>query len=453
VDVNPPDSRPVTRPGRGGGPGPRGRLGDDGTTALTVYVVLLLAIPSAYVLGPLGAAGAPAQVVSMALVLWWVGRALARPYAPDPGGHPVRTAMLGFVAVVLVAYVVANLRPIDGTEARAADRGLLAVLGLLGVVLVAGDLIPSRERLDVLLRRVVLAGAVVATLGLAQFWTGMTFVEYLRLPGLTDNGAALGVAERAGFARPAGTASHPIEFGVAIAMLFPPALHYALTDTHRGRLVRWYPVAATALAIPVSVSRSAVLCIGLALLLMLPAMSRRARRLAVLGGIAMVGLVYVAVPGMLGAILNLFTRIGVDDSAASRTDSYGLAAEFIARAPAFGRGFATFLPEYRILDNQYLLTTIELGVAGLVSLLGLVVTGVVLARRVRRRAPDPVTGQLAQALLASLVAGAASFALFDAFAFPKAAGLTFLVLGLIAGLHRLVPATPPARPPSPPPAG
>ncbi|MGF1648009.1 MAG: O-antigen ligase family protein [Kineosporiaceae bacterium] len=424
----------------------RRRVGDDGTTALTGYVVLLLAIPSVYVIGPLGAAGAPAQVVAMALVLWWVGQGLARQYVPDPRRHPVRVAMLLFVAVVGVAYVVANLRPIDGAEARAADRGMLAVLGLLGVVLVADDRIPSRERLDVLLRRVVLAGAAVATLGLAQFWTGLSFVEYLRLPGLTDNGGGFGVAERAGFLRPAGTAAHPIEFGVAIAMLFPLALHYALTDEHRGRLVRWYPVAATALAIPVSVSRSAVLCLALALLLMLPAMSRRARGLAVVGGVAMVGVVYVAVPGMLGAILGLFTRIGVDTSAASRTDSYGLAAEFIARAPVFGRGLATFLPEYRILDNQYLLITIELGVVGLAALLGLVVTGVVVARRVRRRAPDAATGQLAQALLASLVAGAASFALFDAFAFPKAAGLTFLVLGLIGGLDRLVPPRPVARP-------
>lgn len=442
--MNPPD-RPARRPAATGPARLRtAAVGDDGTTVLTVYVVLLFVIPSAYVIGPLGAAGAPAQVVAMGLVLWWVGRTLSRPRLPEPGRRPVRVAVLVLVAAALVSYVVANLRPLDGVESRAADRGLLALLGLLGVVLVAGDEIPDRERLDVLLRRVVLAGAAVATLGLAQFWTGMSFVEYLRLPGLTDNGAGIGVAERAGFLRPAGTAIHPIEFGVAIAMLFPLALHYALADGHRGRLVRWYPVAATALAIPVSVSRSAVLCIGLALLLMLPAMAPRARRLAVLGGVAMVGVVYLTVPGMLGTILNLFTRIGVDDSAASRTDSYGLAAEFIARAPVFGRGFATFLPEYRILDNQYLLTAVELGLVGTAALLGLVVTGVVVARRVRRRAPDAATRQLAQALLASLVAGAASFALFDALSFPKVAGLTFLVLGVIGGLDRLVPAGRPA---------
>ena len=48
--------------------------------------------------------------------------------------------------------------------------------------------------------------------------------------------------------------------------------------------------------------------------------------------------VFVAVPGMLGSVVKLFTGIGDDRSALSRTDSYPLAWEFIGRAPMSAAG-------------------------------------------------------------------------------------------------------------------
>jgi O-antigen ligase len=170
---------------------------------------------------------------------------------------------------------------------------------------------------------------------------------------------------------------------------------------------------------------------------MLPVMSARTR---VFTGIATVGglcATFVLVPGMLGTLLGLFTGIGADDSAASRTSSYTLAGEFIGRAPLFGRGFATFLPAYRILDNQFLGTTIELGLVGVTALIVLFLTGILTAAAVRRRSEDPTTKLLAQALMACLAAGASSYAFFDAFSFPMVACLTFLTLGMIGGLRRL----------------
>src|SRR2546430_13733022 len=61
---------------------------------------------------------------------------------------------------------------------------------------------------------------------------------------------------------------------------------------------------------------------------------------------------------------SLFTGISRDDSALSRTDSYAVAGAFISRAPLLGRGPATWLPPYRILDNQFLGSLIEIGVGG-----------------------------------------------------------------------------------------
>jgi len=329
------------------------------------------------------------------------------------------------------------IRPIVGVETRAADRGMLLVLSWLGIILIAGDEVGSRPRLDTLIRRLVIGGGVVAALGIVQFFTGQVIVDRIPIPGLSLHSDVGALAARSGFARPAGTATHPIEFGVVLTMLLPLAVHVALSDTSRRRSVRWFPIAAMALAVPISVSRSAIVCTFVALAVLLPALSRQARRVTyVCTGVALV-VVYVAVPGMLGALLKLFTRVGSDDSASSRTNSYALATQFFENNPLFGRGFRTFLPEYRILDNQYLVTLIETGLVGIAALLGLLGTAAFLAWRARGRGADPHTRRLAQALLASVAAGAASLALFDGLSFPMAAGVLMLLVGLTGSLDRL----------------
>ena len=261
------------------------------------------------------------------------------------------------------------------------------------------------------------------------------------------------LSERNGVLRPFGTAQHPIEFGVAVTMLLPIALHYALVDTHRTLLRRWYPVIVLALAVPVAVSRSAILCSAVVMAFVLPALPSHIRPRAFAGVGALGAFVYLTQPGVIGTILGLFTGISDDSSAASRTGSYGLAFEFIRRAPVFGRGFATFLPNYRILDNQYLGTMIELGVVGLVALLAVMISGILTARAVRRRSSDPVTRQLAQFLTATVASAAMAFALFDAFSFVMIPGILFLTCGAISALRRLelegaslpVDAAPPSR--------
>jgi drug/metabolite transporter (DMT)-like permease len=73
----------------------------------------------------------------------------------------------------------------------------------------------------------------------------------------------------------------------------------------------------------------------------------------------------------------------------------------------------------------------------MLALLALFAAGVVTALRSRRRSGDPRTRSLAQALGASVAAGMASFALFDALSFPQVACLVMLVIGLVGALHRM----------------
>jgi hypothetical protein len=410
--------------------------GSPGVGALTTYIVLLVGIPAQLVFAPLGAAGTPAQILGIGLFVWWAALRLARLRNERSGLQPVRWALLIFALAVLASYVAAATRAIDAVEIRAADRGLLSLCAWAGVVMVLTDGVRSRDQLDILLRRLVWVAGALAALGVLQFFTGIDITKYMQIPGLSPNTDYGSVLQRSDFRRPAGTATHPIEFGVVLAMMLPLAVHHAL-DSGDIRKRRWIPVGLIGLALPISISRSAVVGAGLCLLFLLPSWPARRRRRAYLVLAGFFGLIYLMIPGLLGTLRNLFTGLFQDSSTTSRTNSYTIAGEYIAQRPIFGRGFGTFLPSAHILDNQYLLMLITVGVVGTAAFLFLLLTGIFTARGVRRRSADRSTRGLAQSLATSVAVGAASSATFDLLSFPMTAGMVFLVLGFVGALWRL----------------
>ncbi|MFE6965605.1 O-antigen ligase family protein [Agromyces sp. NPDC057679] len=391
-------------------------------------------IPSNLTIPALGAVGPPATVLGLIGLVWWLVAQLNRTSATLAPAQPVRRAMLYFAVAVLVSFVAATTRPIEAIELSAADRGLILIASLFGIMLLASDGLIGVRRMESPLRLLVFLGGVVAVVGILQFATGAPIVDLIQIPGLTPNTDLTSIYDRDGFNRAAGTSIHPLEFGVLLAMILPLALHFAILDTHRSRVLRWFPVAAIALAIPITVSRSAVLAVVIALAVVLPTWPRGRRRIAYAVIVSLLGFVYVAIPGMLGTLTRLFTGIAADGSARSRTDSYVLAWEFIERSPLFGRGFGTFLPRYRILDNQYLGLLIEIGVIGTVAFIGLLVVAMWSAVSCRRASVDPRTRSLAQSLLALAAAAACGYATFDAFAFSQVTSVLFLALGVIGAL-------------------
>jgi O-antigen ligase len=165
--------------------------------------------------------------------------------------------------------------------------------------------------------------------------------------------------------------------------------------------------------------------------------SKRARVIAVVLALVALAITYIFVPGMVGTIRGLFVGLGEDTSAASRTNSYAVALEMAGRTLYVGRGFGTFLPEYRILDNQYLGLLIEIGVLGLLAFLGMIAAGLVCSLLAKRRLKDPLLSNLSYAIFASLTAGSVTFAFFDALTFPMAAVFMFFLLGLSGAVWRI----------------
>jgi len=410
----------------------------DAVTVLTIYIALLYGIPSDLSIAALGGAGSPSSLWALGAGLWWCWYHIQRPdHSHLRISQPVRVAAFIFLGAAVSSYIAVGLRPLPSVEASPSDTGLLRILAWLGVLLLAADGIPDHARFQTLIRRLVLVGGLVAALGLLQFATGQSFVDSISLPGFSSSQGYSNVLDRSGFTRSAATAMHPLEYAVVLCMILPLALTLAFEDSGLSKFRRWFPVAAIAFASVLSVSRSALLGVFAGIAVLAPTWPKTVRRWTVAAIFATGLAVYLLVPGMVGTLTYLFTGISEDDSAASRTNSYDFALEYFQRNPVFGRGFGTFLPQYRIFDNQYLQLLIEMGLFGLLALLGIIIASIASARAARRMSVDSWDRQVAQSLVAAMVAGAVLTAFFDAFSFPMAAGTFFLMSGICAAQWRL----------------
>jgi len=192
-------------------------------------------------------------------------------------------------------------------------------------------------------------------------------------------------------------------------------------------------------ALPLTISRSAVLGLTVIVLMLVPTWPKRERRRAIpvaLGGAAAV---WVAVPSLVPLLYQLFATTGAESSSTSRLDAYSSAGPFITAHPWLGEGFGTFLPQtYFFVDDQYLTSLIETGMLGLLVLLTLFGLGCYLARTARRSCADEKTRDLLQCLAVSVVTVALSFFTFDALGFATFSGMTFLLLGCIGAAWRLI---------------
>ena len=422
------------------------RPGIDGLTVLTVYLVLLCAVPSGLTIAALGSAGRPATLWALGAALWWCWHQLQRQVPLSPGRRTVPVVLFTLLALAGFSYACAMLRGLPTDEVSPADNGLLRLVAGAGILLVATDGLASAGELRVLMRRLAWVGAAMAGLGILQFLTGSLLLDLWQVVPFTswDAPNAEGLDQRAGFIRASGTAIHPLEYGMVLAMAFPVALAVATESRSTHRILPWLPVVAIAVASLTSVSRSTLIGLAVGLIVMLPTLTRGTRLIVIALGGGLAVAIALFVPGMLGTIRGLFTALASDPSAASRTSSYETAIDFMLRFPVVGKGFGTFLTRYHIFDNEYLLLSIELGILGLVAFLILLIAGVISAATARRLATERVDRQLAQALVAALIAGSLMLALFDGLSFPMSSGMLFLFLGLAAGARRLLTPAGPA---------
>lgn len=436
------------------------RHGLDGVSLACIYVLLLLIVPARLVLSFVPMTLPPGLVVALGLAVLWISAHMVDTLSMAKGRNVLRTALGLYFMAHLMTYAVATRRYLPSDELRVADSSMVRLVAMVGLAAFICDGVRTREQLDRLLR--VLAGsvAVVAIVGLVQFAVGFDLVGLINLPGLRaqENGYAAFEA-RSVFRRPAGTTNHPIEFGIVCAMAVPLTVYHALHARQRGRSAAWWVMCASLVALGAILSLSRTALLGLAIAAVTLAVTLpRGRKLPVLGSglVAFLGLTTV-VPGLFGTLRGMFVNIENDPSVKGRTADYAKASAEIGERPWLGRGFGTFLPERNpILDNQYLLTTIENGYVGVTVLIGIFVASLVAAIRTWRMTADPALRSLAGCLGGCTLIAAMGAITFDLLAFGVATGSVFVLIGASGAALRIARSGPQAgprrRPPAPRPA-
>jgi hypothetical protein len=173
--------------------------------------------------------------------------------------------------------------------------------------------------------------------------------------------------------------------------------------------------------------------------------------------------VNLAVPATLGTIKASFFPAGglvaeqssdPGGDAGNRLSDLGPGLEEAKKTPLFGQGWGTRVPERldpaktrRILDNQWLGVLLEAGWVGVAAWWWFFLRNVRLLGGAAVRDPTE-HGWLLAGLAASILAFAVGMFTYDAFAFPQATLLMFVMVGLGIAARRLAHAdTDPRRPP------
>jgi hypothetical protein len=306
--------------------------------------------------------------------------------------------------------------------------------------LLASDGIGSLARLETVLKRLVLAGLFLAIVGMLQFGLGFNPYAHLQIPGFHES-VPVDIpffGPRSFFHRAFGSSEQPIEYAAVLCAILPLALHFAMHAPPKQRLRSWIAPMVILFGIPLSVSRTAVIGLVIALTVLGATWTWRQRVNALAVGAVLALGVRAAVPGLVGTLASLFVHLGESDSISGRTDRYAVVGRFVYSSPVFGYGFKVPQPTLPLVDNEYLTTLIQAGAVALIGLIVLLVVGWSMARRARRRAGGEGHRSLAQALAASIAVSVVTFAAYDALSFRMASMTLFLVLGASGALWRLV---------------
>ncbi|APU17755.1 MULTISPECIES: O-antigen ligase family protein [Actinoalloteichus] len=444
-----------------GAPTPAGLVVVRPALVLAVFA-LALALPQTAVFAGVGGALTPARLVACAALGWWLLARFAGGLGLRTARNGVRRAALLFLLLAALAHAGASARGIPDELLAASDRQVVLFLLAFGVLLLACDGLGDLRAVRIVLGALVLGVAASAGVAIVHFGLGVDLRPVVVPPGLVMQGLWDADLARGGLLRAMGLANHPIELAGLCALVLPPALY--LTWYARHRLVWRCCCALLVLGALTTISRTALLGIAVVAVLLLPVLGLF--RWALFGTVlaALLGVAALSWPRLSAVLQRTVLGSPTDNSVQARLNDYAYVSDRLAGAPLSGQGFGTYLaPPQPYLDNQYLLTSVESGLPGLVGLVALLGATAVAAagtawrwragrRLFRGEAASMPAGRgvgrrgglgaseihaAAWAVFASTVVGVLCLGTFDALAFPQFLGSLFLLIGVAGALLAL----------------
>lgn len=408
----------------------------------TILVILFIPIRRYALPGDLPFELEPYRVVVALVAAAWVSSLLI--------DRRVRLRRSGFEGpLLLFAFAALGSLVVNPARVAAVEPDVVKELMFFGSFFIVFFLIVSVVRkprhVDLIVTALVAGGAVVALFAIIEARTGynpfnhfsgvIPLLETLYIPDPPDRGARLRVYA---------SAQHPIALGAALVMLIPLA-HYLARRTHHARW--WLLAALLGMGAVATVSRTSVamfFVMGAVFLWLRPVETRRLLPLLLPALIA----IHLVMPGTLGPLKSSFFPQGglIEEQRKSeggrgsgRIADIGpaLRNEFAPR-PLLGQGFGTRIVDKGrinalILDNQWLHSLLETGLAGAIALGWLFVRAM---RRFGRAAKEDASsrGWLLTGITASVLAYGVGMFFFDAFAFVQVTFLFFILLALGAAV-------------------
>jgi hypothetical protein len=429
----------------------------------------------------------PYRVLVGLIILGWVAALLT-----DAGSRIRRSGFEGPMALIAIAVLGSVALNTGEIQALGVAQDVLKSLTFFASFLLIFYFMVAvleRERdIDLLIRVLVVCGAVVAALAVVEWRTGANVFNDLRVifPFLQLNIVPNPAADITGFTRGGrlrvfASAEHPIALGAVLLIVVPLAVYLAFKTR---RWWWWLATVMLGLGAMATVSRTSVVMMAVIALVYLWLRPRQTIRLwpAIF---PILLLVHIALPNTLGILRqSLFPAGGVKTLAQEQGSAAGSKSGRIAKIsptlqkvsgdPLFGVGYGTQVlneatPQTAaapngldaagvgeenpivtsqtinwnnpppsgalILDDQWLGTLLETGIVGVLAWLWLFWR---MVRRLGRAAKEDLSdrGWLLAGLAASIASFAVSMLLYDAFAFVQVTIVLFILMSFAALLLR-----------------
>jgi len=362
-----------------------------------------------------------------------------------------------FLALVIGGSIVANVPTI---QARGIWTEVIFKVSFftsyLIVMLIIGNTLRTRRELDRTLKVLVGGGAFVGFFTIVENKTGFNIFDHIHsvIPifRFQESGVPPFLEARGSGHRVYASAEHPIALGALLAMLLPVGSYVAWRSR---KLIWWGAVGLIGLAAVATVARTAILMLAVEIVFLVALKPGVVKRVWWLVPPFIVA-VNIAVPATFGTIkASFFPQGGL--VAQQDTDPGGDASNRVSdlapslteakRTPWVGQGWGSRVPSTldptktrRILDDQWLTLLLEVGAFGVLGWLWF------FARNVRLLAgaamKDPTEhGWLLAGLAAAILAFAVGMGTYDAFGFPQATLMMFILAGIGIAARRLGPIT------------
>jgi hypothetical protein len=376
--------------------------------------------------------------VLLGLALAWAATTLgAREFAPASFHSSVKVAVFGFLAVASVSVMLNQVGLARIDEFDLAVKKIVLLLSFVVFFYVVTATVRASEvrafiTLLIALATITAVGSIIEyRTGANHFFGVASHLPFLEVgPDPAD--------PEFGRAKITGPTHHPLALTAILAMATPLAV-VRLSDarTTRRRIV-YAIVVGLILAASVATLRKTAIVAPLAGLITLACYRpRHMLRLLPFGIVFFIGM-QVLSPGALSGIRYQILG-GSELSTEARTSDYAAIEPDLIAHPLFGRGYGTYDPKiytrsdspqrHRILDNQYLIILVEVGLVGLLAYLLVALSSIVSLHKVARFG-DPARAGPALSIIAATVAYVVSNFLFDTLAFPQAPYLFFFLIAL-----------------------